>query len=264
MNKILTALIFLLNLGLVSAQFDGADPFSAEDEDLNIGGDIFSDFNEDIESAQIAEDERFYRYGRLFSIQFGVGVTTFSGNRGLAYEDKLPSLSLGYNYFKDFQNSFGLGVAYSRHAFFLGVGDQYRGFVNNDRFLGTVNVSMIRVFFNFRHYIETANLGTAITYSNPYLTGRMEYWYVSNKFSASAETLDDNGGAFGFGIGGGLDFPVELRESYINVEMLMHFVPYHDIDTANYQCKYAECEANTFEDLSGNAFTTTVSYVINW
>jgi len=263
-----TAITLFFSLS-VSAQFDGVDPFQAEDDDLNIGGDIFSDFNEDIESAQIAEDERFYRYGRLFSIQFGVGVTTFTGNRGEAYVDRVPSLMLSYNYFQNFRNSFGLGIAYSKHTYFLGQGSQYRGFRNVAVEIGDVNVNMIRAFFHYRYYIDTADLGTAITYSNPYFTGRMEFWYVSNKFDAEnddgAEIADQSAGNFGFGVGGGFDFPIELRESYINVEFLMHFVPYDDSNTVNFQCiDPSNCAGPAYDDFKGNALTTTVSYVINW
>jgi hypothetical protein len=73
------------------------------DEDLNPGSDIFTDFNEDLESAQVLEDERFYRYGRFFSVNIGGGFTTFTGKRGKAYEDNPPTFHLSTNYFLDFQ-----------------------------------------------------------------------------------------------------------------------------------------------------------------
>ena len=64
------------------------------DDDLNIGGDIFNDFNEDLESTQIMEDERFYRYGRFFSFQVGIGVTSFDGNRGPLMKTILQAIRL--------------------------------------------------------------------------------------------------------------------------------------------------------------------------
>ena len=33
---------------------------------------------------------------------------------------------------------------------------------------------MLRVYFSYRYYIDTSELGTAITYSNPYFTGRIK------------------------------------------------------------------------------------------
>lgn len=41
---------------------------------------------------------------------------------------------------------------------------------------------MLRAYFPYRYYIDTADLGVAITYSNPYLITRFEYWYMTNKF----------------------------------------------------------------------------------
>ena len=63
--------ISLLTLGMLSPQHSQAqeasnDIFAADDDDLNVGGDIFTDFSEDVENAKLVEDERFYRYGRFF------------------------------------------------------------------------------------------------------------------------------------------------------------------------------------------------------
>ena len=49
------------------------------DDDIELGGDIFSDFSEDITEKEMAEDERFYRYGRFFSFEVGFGGTFFDG-----------------------------------------------------------------------------------------------------------------------------------------------------------------------------------------
>ena len=59
------------------AQDNANDIFAADDDDLNIGGDIFTDFNEDVENTKLVEDERFYRYGRFFSFNASIGLTTF-------------------------------------------------------------------------------------------------------------------------------------------------------------------------------------------
>ena len=80
-----------------------------EDDTTLNGGDIFSDFNEDLESSQVLEDERFYRYGRFFSVNLGGGITTFTGNRGQAYEDNHPTFHLSTNYFLDFQKAIVAG-----------------------------------------------------------------------------------------------------------------------------------------------------------
>ncbi|OFZ53942.1 MAG: hypothetical protein A2328_04480 [Bdellovibrionales bacterium RIFOXYB2_FULL_36_6] len=121
---------------------------------------------------------------------------------------------------------------------------------------------MLRTFFSSRYYLDTADLGTAITYSNPYVIGRIEYWYLTNKFIDQSATPDDSGGGLGFGMGFGLEFPIKLKESFIGVELLFHTVNFHDKFTNAYQARN-EGEFG-YEDMSGNAWSTTVSYIISW
>ncbi len=232
--------------------------FDIDNDDLNSTQDIFNDFNENIEASQVVEDERFYRYGRFFSFQIALGLTSFDGNRGAAYEDSPPSFGLGLNWFSDFQTAYGLGIEFSEHNMFFDKPTE--GF--NNSAVGFVEVSMLRAYFSYRYYLDTSELGTAITYSNPYFTGRLEYWYTSNKFIDQSELGDDVGGAFGFGLGLGLEFPVKLKESYLGVEFLFHSVNYHDKFTRDFA---SVPNSNVgVEDLTGNAFSTMVAYVISW
>lgn len=238
------------------AQEAANDIFAADDDDLNVGGDIFSDFNEDVESAKLVEDERFYRYGRFFSFNVSLGLTTFDGNRGIAYENQPPSYGISFTFFKDFQTALALGLEFSKHSMFFN--DPTQGFQNAP---GLIEVSMLRVFLGYRYYIETANLGTAITYSNPYFIGRMEYWYQTNKFVDQTQLAPDTGGGLGFGLGFGLEFPIELKESYIGLEFLLHTVNFHDKNTQQFA---PVNNGYGFDNLGGNAYSTMVSYVFNW
>lgn len=269
MKNLLAALLFLFlavnPVILAHAQDASNDIFSADDDDLNVGGDIFTDFNEDVESAKMAEDERFYRYGRFFSFNIGLGLTTFDGNRGLAYENQPPTYGLSFTFFKDFQTAFGLGLEYSKHSMFLK--DAVHGFPDLKKCPkgcapGYVDISMLRIFFSYRYYIETANLGTAITYSNPYLITRLEYWYTTNQYTDQTEVPKSAGGGVGGGIGFGLEFPIEIKESYINLEFLFHSVAFYDKNTRD----YAPLNPGEygFENLGGNAYSTMVNYVFNW
>jgi hypothetical protein len=237
--------------------------FDMDDDDLNIGGDIFSDFNEDLENSKILEDERFYKYGRFFSVQFSMGTTTYSGNRGKAYEDQPPSLGFGVNYFSDFHSSFGMGVEFSKHRMFLsGATVGYGDPTNPEQPVGFVEVDMVRAYMSYRHYIDTANLGTAVTYSNPYLTSRFEYWYQTNTFIDQSSIAEETGGGIGFAFGGGLEFPIKIKESYIGVEALWHTVNFPD----KYTNKYAPLPGESFgyEDLTGDVYSFMVSYVLSW
>ena len=49
-------LLTLLSLSLSSLAFAQVNFNNIDDDDLNIGGDIFSDFNEDLEDKQMMED----------------------------------------------------------------------------------------------------------------------------------------------------------------------------------------------------------------
>lgn len=254
--KKIALIFFVIMPALVFAQAD----LGIEDDDLRIGGDIFNDFNEDLESAQVMEDERFYRYGRFFSFQLAVGITTFDGNRGDAYINDPPTYGLSLNYFLDFQSSYGIGFEVSKHHMFID--EPVNAFEPNP--VGLIDVTMLRVFFSYRYYIDTSNLGTAITYSNPYFTGRMEYWYTTNKYRQQSQQADQNGGGLGFGLGFGLEFPVKLRESYINVEFLYHSVNFFDKYTQEYRPVPTNPSGFGYDDLTGDVWTTMVAYVFSW
>lgn len=135
------------------------------EDDSTLGGDIFSDFNEDLEASQVLEDERYYRYGRFFSVNIGVGATTYTGNRGAAYDDNPPTYHLSVNYFLDFQNVVGLGIEYSKHTMILDTATV----VLPDGNVGAVETSMLRTFFHYKYYVDTTDLGTALHLFKPAL-----------------------------------------------------------------------------------------------
>ena len=242
------------------AQFGGHIPEEFKSDDLVLGGDIFNDFNEELETQNVLEDERFLNYGRFFTLNLGLGLTHFTGNRGMAYSNNPPTFNLGIMAFTDFQVSFLLGGNYSKH-FML-----FDDLVEKDpeKPLGLVDVSMLRIYTGFRYYIDTTDLNTALTYSNPYFTMRFEYWYVNNTFIDREEINDDTGGGTGASFGGGLEFPIQLKRSYINYEFLVHTVNFHDRLTRDYQEVKDSSSGRGHNDLSGLGVSNVVSYVINW
>lgn len=232
------------------------------DDDLTPGQDIFSDFNEDLESAQVLEDERFYRYGRFFSVNLGGGFTFFSGNRGRAYEENHPSFHLSTNYFLDFQKAIALGIEYSKATMVLDT--VVNGYPDQGR-LGAVVTDYTRVFVGYKYYIDTTDLGTAITYSNPHFIGRLEYWYQSTKFIDRPSIPKDKGGGLGTGIGMGLEFPIELKQSYVSVELLYHMVNFSDKYTQDFrQIPNRPDSTYGYEDLTGNVITLMFTYNFTW
>jgi hypothetical protein len=232
------------------------------EDELTPGSDIFSDFNEDLESAQVFEDERFYRYGRFFSVNLGGGFTTFTGNRGNAYEDNHPTFHLSINYFLDFKKAISMGLEFSKHTMILDT--VVNGYPDQGR-LGAVVTDFTRVFVGYKYYLDTSDLGTAITYSNPHFIGRLEYWYQSTKFIDQESLPTDKGGGIGTGLGLGLEFPIELKESYISVEALYHVVNFYDKYTQDFRQIPNDPESTYgHEDLSGNVLSLIFTYNFTW
>lgn len=261
MLKILKLFLFILFINYAFAQ--SSDQIMQEfEDDLSPGSDIFSDFNEDLESSQVLEDERFYRYGRFFSVNIGGGITTFTGNRGRAYEDNHPTFHLSTNYFMDFHKAISLGLEYSKHTMILDT--VVNGYPTTGA-LGAVVTDFTRVFVGYKYYIDTSDLGTAITYSNPHFIGRLEYWYQSTTFLDQESLPKDSGGGLGTGLGLGLEFPIELKQSYISVEALYHSVNFYDKFTQDFRQKPEDANSTYgYDDLTGNVISLIFTYNFTW
>jgi hypothetical protein len=261
MIKILTLLSFLFSAQLSLAQSSDQVMQELDDDTTLSGGDIFSDFNEDLESSQVLEDERFYRYGRFFSVNLGGGITTFTGNRGRAYDDNPPTFHLSVNYFLDFQKAIILGVEYSKHTMILDT--VVNGYPEQDK-IGAVVTDMTRLFTGFKYFLDTTDLGTAITYSNPYIIGRLEYWYQTNNFIDQENFEIQKGGGIGTGLGFGFEFPIELKASYLDIEFLYHVVNFFDKYTQDYRQSDEPGSTYGYSDLTGNALSVMVTYNFTW
>jgi len=257
--KALFFLSLLLSLQSTFAQ-EGNDIFAADDDDLNIGGDIFTDFNEDVDNAKIVEDERFYRFGRFFSFNASIGLTTFDGTRGIAYENFPPTYGISFTFFKDFQTALNLGLSFSKHSFFLG--GPTVAFPYDSPGPGTVESNLLRVHLGYRYYVDTSDLGTAITYANPYFVGQLEYWYQTLHLVDQSQEPKRTGGGLGVGLGFGLEFPIEIKESYWGLEFLFHSVNFPDKNVNWYQAN--PDGGPGYDDMAGNAYSTMLSYVFNW
>ncbi len=269
MSPMIKPLLFLFLICLTQVLLaQSTDQIMQElEDDTTLGNDIFSDFNEDLESAQVLEDERFYRYGRFFSVNLGGGFTTFTGNRGQAYEDNDPTFHLSVNYFMDFQKAITLGIEYSKHTMILDT--VVHGYLTQGR-LGAVVTDMTRAFLGYKYYIDTTDLGTAITYSNPHFIGRVEYWYQTNKFIDQETLPRQKGGGIGTGLGVGLEFPIELKKSYVSVEALYHVVNFFDKFTQDYRQEFKadgtpyDDSTYGYDDLTGNVVTLIITYNFTW
>lgn len=240
-------------------------------DDLNFGNDIFTEFGEELESKRIQEEERFYRYGRFVSFTMGLGVTTFTGNRGKAYHDQNPTFSFGFIYFSDFQNAITLGIDYSKHVMYVDTPVQE----NNDPedFYGAIDISLLRPHVGYRYYVDTSQLGSILTYANPYFSGRLEYWYQTNRFREYDDSTQ-KGGGIGLGIGLGIEIPTDLEKSFIGLQFLVHQVNFFDKETRAYKKEAPDetlypgyCQTNVcygYDDLKGTGYSLITSYLMSW
>lgn len=261
MKLILLTILYTFQLSAIAQSFED-QVIDNMNDDISLGGDIFNNFNEDAESKQVAEDEKFYRYGRFYSFNIGLGFTTFTGNRGDAYKDDHPTFNLSFTYFFDFKNAFVMGVQYSRHTMILDT--PTRKFEDVDNGVGTVETSFLRPFFGYRYYADTSNLSSAISYANPYFTLLFEYWYQTNKFP-EINKEPQKGGGIGVGMGMGFEFPIEVKHSYWGVEFLLHQVAYFDRNTSDYEKVPNNPEStHGYKDLNGPAISVMISYDISW
>lgn len=256
--KILCLILCFVFLQKSYAQFSPLGGMVLDDSDFSPGGDIFSDFEEDLESGQVLEDERFYNHSRFYAVQLTLGHTTYTGNRGAVYNDRFPSLGLSLMYFLTFKVGFGIGVAYSQHYFV--VNEKVVAF-DLEGGPGLIEVNMFRSFVFMRYYIDTYNLGTAFTFSNPYITGRLEFWDKTNKFR-DIEQPSQSASAIGSSFGFGFDFPIEIKSNYVNVEFLYHKINFDDTYTQAFRS--TANENGGIKDLSGDVLSLFAGFVLNW
>jgi len=265
MNSLKRIVILLLFCGYNSiyAQTQVSDEIlESMDDDLSVGNDIFTDFQENVESAQILEDERFYRYGRFFSVNLGVGHTTFTGNRGTAFSDKFPTFHFSFSYFLNFLSAVNFGIEYSKHQ--MNIDFRTRRYPTDPN-LGIIDIAIIRPFIAYRFYVDTSNLSNVFTYSNPYFIGRIEYWYQTNKFLDSPTSVDggqEKGGGLGGGFGLGLEFPLEFKKRYLGFEALVHPVSYFDGDVTSW--RPAPGYTVGYDDLKGLAWSIKTTFNLTW
>ncbi|MBF0363349.1 MAG: hypothetical protein HQK49_20170 [Oligoflexia bacterium] len=202
---------------------------------------------------------------RSYSLNLSSGLTTFSGNRGLAYEDKYPSLGLSFFYFFNPQMAIGLGTAYSKHYMIVDIPTKA---FNQPGGPGAIEVNMFEYFLSYRYYANTdagtlKTLNQVLKYTNPYLTSRLEYWNQTNKYIDFPNTPSDSSGSFGVAFGGGLEFPIKTDSAYIGLEGLYHFVTFKDENTKLYQ-PIDGSEGGGYENLSGNVISLFASLVASW
>jgi hypothetical protein len=234
----------MLALSLSSGVF-AQDLDELDEDETDPSVDVFNDFGEpDQEFEEMAEDERFFRYGRFLSLGVGGGITEITGNRGVLYGRGTPTVKISLVYFFDFNFALGISYVTSQHAFFL----------DNPDVQG-VEVKLDRWHFDLRYYFNTKNLSAILTTLNPYVFAGIGPWKRTEVFiDGNAENSDS-----AVGMGAGIGFDIKLAKGiYFSIETRYDTVPFSDRTSDFYLDKGGPA------DLAGNFITLTGSAVFSW
>lgn len=199
----------------------------------------FSDFVPFEDEYDIDEDERFMYFGRFFAVSLGTGVNVFGGNIGALYNTALPIADLRLIYFFDFRLAGSIGFSDASFAFSAAPN-------------GPVNVNMMRLNADLKYYLDTKNVGAAITYANPYVVGGLSQVFRTQVFQNLNDVEKDN--AFGVSAGLGMEFALKPRKTSIGVEGRIYEIFFQD----RYAGTYAQ---SGIPDLTGPMYSLTTSLI---
>jgi hypothetical protein len=252
----LLSILVLLATPYAKAQpYDGAEggdsskPQSEyEVSDENISG-PYSEYGEFDSEADEAADEKFFQFGRFFGVGIGAGSTVATGNAGRIYQGGFPTLDFRLAYWFDFNFAFQLGVQNSKHQYDL----------EPD---GLTAVNNFRILFEFKYYPDTRNLSAPITFIGPHLIAGGGYYQRTDNIG-SGESNPQNVGvvqaenAFGFNFGAGLEFTLQPKKSFLQIEGMMHLVQFGD----HFDTKFRSAGIN---DRSGAWVSVIAALLFTW
>jgi hypothetical protein len=197
----------------------------------------YGDFNMNEEEV---EDTNYFQYGKFFGLSLGLGYQTATGNRGKFYSSAIPRFDGRIQYWFNFNFAAELGVFFANHSFSDGT--------------QTYQVKMIGYGFGLKYYFDTKNASAAISFANPFLSGGAG---ALNKTQTSTQSVNPEADStFSAHFGGGLEFPVSFKKTYLSVEALYHTQNFLDTnDTYN---------RDVAPDLTGGFFTLMLQFMFVW
>jgi hypothetical protein len=179
--------------------FDGSSPYLE-----------YGDFNMNEEEN---EDTQFFQYGRFFALSLGLGYQSATGNRGKLYTSALPRFDARIQYWFGFNLAGDLGVFFANHSY-------TKDSKNTD-------VKMIGYGFHLKYYFDVKNASASLTFANPFLMAGIGAMSKSETSLTSTQPGSDSTMSVDFG--GGLEFPVASKRTYLTVEGLYHTQSFADV-----------------------------------
>ena len=186
----------------------------------------------------------FFQFGRFFGISLGLGTEFADGYRGALWQGGFPLVDFKFHYWFDFNLALDMGLSIASHF--------YDTKANN---LGRVDVTMFHPGFDLKYYFDTKNLGSAISFSNPYIAvGLGSYTKTENYLLLATQ---DSSTGLGLSLGAGLEFVINPKRTYISIEGKAHFVRFKDTYTTTFQ-------SQGLPNLTGNLYTVTCNLLLTW
>lgn len=213
-------------------------------EDEDYAGSPFTRYGEFNESNDEEADTRFFQQGRFFGVSLGLGMQTASGNRGALWQGGFPVVDFKLHYWFDFNFALDLGFFTAQHYFDTTV-----------QSLGHVDVNLLHLGVDLKYYFNTHNLSAPISFASPYiLVGAGSFSKTQNSNTAQTQ---DNDTSIGVSLGGGLEFVIDPRKLYFELEGKCHVVTFKDTFTTNFQ-------PMGLSNLTGSFFTLTGNILLTW
>jgi hypothetical protein len=186
------------------------------------------------------QDTLYMQYGKFFAIGLGLGVQEWTGNRGKLYEPAFPRLDVKVQVWLDFQFALELGLFYASHSFV------------SDDLPWTAN--MLGYGAALKYYFDTRDASAPVTFSNPFLV--VGAGNMNKTVSSPTASAVDAESAFTFNFGGGLEFPLKHRASYVTLELRYN--------TVNFNDKFSSEFSDKVPNLTGGFFNAMIGVLFVW
>lgn len=236
------------NPGASSGESQGRTQQPEEDDFRQTPFTSFGEFNDEEE----AEDTRFFQYGRFFGVSVGLGYEGAMGNRGALFTGGVPAFALRVQYWFDFQFAMTLGIYSAKHQY---SGQRFNSADNTDT---KHDWNLFMFGAELRYYIETRDSTAAVTFAGPFLTLGVGSYSKSENDTTDPSTIAKDS-ALGLSFGGGLEFPLKPRKSYLNLETKFHSVSFNDTGLS-----ITTPSGKSVPDTSGLLFTVMASILFTY
>jgi len=194
----------------------------------------YGEFNEDEDEAEATV---FFQYGKFFGVSAGLGFQGVTGNRGTLWDGGFPLLSIKVHYWFSFTLALALEFTTVNHTYSSS---------------GVKDVTMTHFGVDIRYYIDTHDAPDVITFASPFLLfGGGVYTKTETQ---SGSTTKDTDGPFGVDVGMGVQFPIQHKKIYFDLEAKFMIVPFADRTTV----------ADGLDNRDGIFYSVLGSFLFTW